>query len=200
MSELEFEKACRGPMKPVSNEFAWGTAEIATDRYEFVQGTAGTDKERLTPKTLSKTAGNAVYYRTRLDLGPLGEWTRADDQVGPLRAGIFETESGDRVASGASFWGIMELSGNLWERTVTVGNLYGRGIKGTTWGSFLGTHGNGSTGVPGDWPAAVGAGFRGGYWLHSAGALRVSDRVSAVAAGADRYAHYGFRCVRTAPK
>ena len=26
MTELEFEKACRGPLTPVAGEFAWGTA------------------------------------------------------------------------------------------------------------------------------------------------------------------------------
>jgi formylglycine-generating enzyme required for sulfatase activity len=29
MTELEYEKACRGPLEPVPNEFAWGTARIA---------------------------------------------------------------------------------------------------------------------------------------------------------------------------
>ena len=29
MTELEFEKACRGPLKPVPDEYAWGTAAVA---------------------------------------------------------------------------------------------------------------------------------------------------------------------------
>ena len=28
MTELEFEKACRGPEYPLNNEFAWGTTTI----------------------------------------------------------------------------------------------------------------------------------------------------------------------------
>ena len=28
MTELEFEKACRGPLKPVKDEYAWGTGEL----------------------------------------------------------------------------------------------------------------------------------------------------------------------------
>ncbi len=28
MTELEFEKACRGPLEPVANEYAWGTAAL----------------------------------------------------------------------------------------------------------------------------------------------------------------------------
>jgi hypothetical protein len=29
MTELEYEKACRGPLMPVANEYAWGTTTIS---------------------------------------------------------------------------------------------------------------------------------------------------------------------------
>ena len=66
------------------------------------------------------------------------------------RRGVFATPDSGRVAAGASYWGIMELSGNLWERVVAVGNPAGR--------RFAGTHG--------DWPevedgpGGIGLGFR----------------------------------------
>jgi formylglycine-generating enzyme required for sulfatase activity len=102
MSELEYEKACRGPLKPVPNEFAWGTAAIADARYELVPGSAGTAAERVTPNTLSQTAGNAVYGSTRPDFGPGAAYPWTDDQLGPLRVGIFETDAGLRKAAQAS--------------------------------------------------------------------------------------------------
>jgi len=33
MSELEYEKACRGPLKPVKDEYAWGSAELPDSRW-----------------------------------------------------------------------------------------------------------------------------------------------------------------------
>jgi hypothetical protein len=209
MTELEFEKACRGPLKPVPNEYAWGTAGIADTRYQLVPGSEGTAKERVTENASSKTAGNAVYDRTRPDFGTPRPWSRPDAKIGPLRAGIFTSKSPfDRVASGASFWGIMELSGNLWERPVSIVDR--RRTERPPYPGFMGMHGDGSIRIPrkdspdrtGDWGDG---GFRGGHWMHSVRMLRVSDRVSAnaggggVGGGANRYAHYGFRAVRTTP-
>ncbi|MDQ3101024.1 MAG: SUMF1/EgtB/PvdO family nonheme iron enzyme, partial [Bacteroidota bacterium] len=33
MTELEFEKACRGPVLPVANEYPWGTTDLAASPY-----------------------------------------------------------------------------------------------------------------------------------------------------------------------
>jgi formylglycine-generating enzyme required for sulfatase activity len=138
MTELEFEKACRGPLKPLPNEYAWGSDRIAD----------------------SETDGSAPRER-----------------------------------SGASYWGIMNLSGGLMDRAVTVSYAAGR--------AFTGTHGDG-----GDWPwKTVGLGFRGGSSADTQsiwgghGALRVSNRYAMAITGMHRdYRHpaMGFRCVRTA--
>ncbi|MDP7024919.1 MAG: SUMF1/EgtB/PvdO family nonheme iron enzyme [Kiritimatiellia bacterium] len=207
MSELEFEKACRGPLKPVPGEYAWGTAEIAGARYVLDPKAVGTAKERVRNDASGKSVGNAVYNKTVPQIGTPGPWQGFDDPTGPLRAGVFmEDNPLDRAGSGSSFWGIMELSGNLWERAVTIGHYRGRGLGGNS--GFVGQHGDGSLNVPGLMPRLDvvlrapgwnGGGFRGGYWLHSAPMLRVSDRVSAAALNpTGRYAHYGFRAVRTA--
>ena len=52
MTELEFEKACRGNQTPVANEFAWGTASITAatgisndGAADEVDGTAGANCE-----------------------------------------------------------------------------------------------------------------------------------------------------------
>ncbi len=45
MTELEFEKACRGTVTPVRNELAWGTAGTTTKTYTLAD--AGQADERI---------------------------------------------------------------------------------------------------------------------------------------------------------
>jgi hypothetical protein len=89
----------------------------------------------------------------------------------------------------------MELSGNVWERPVTIGNVTGR--------AFTGTHGDGvldSNGAANaaTWPGtdAVGAGWRGGSWLNFASYMQVSDRYRAGFSYSNRFNVLGFRAVR----
>jgi hypothetical protein len=98
----------------------------------------------------------------------------------------------------------MEMSGNLLERVVTIGNTVGRG--------FTGLHGNGSLSTAGHattiaWPGLIsgqltgasGSGFRGGAWNLVATYMRVSDRSSAAIASTVRVNSRGFRGIRLAP-
>jgi len=185
-TELEYEKACRGPLTPVANEYAWGTATMySVGAYTMVN--SGESNEGITTG-YSTTQGNALYTTTKFTPN------------GPCRVGIFAANGSNtgRVSAGASYWGIMELSGNLWERPVTAGNADGC--------NFTGLHGNGTlTGVGNasvtNWPDtdAIGAGFRGGTWSDSSGYLCVSDRASAASTYADRLNLSGFRAARSAP-
>jgi formylglycine-generating enzyme required for sulfatase activity len=211
MTELEYEKACRGPLKPVANEFAWGTARIANAEYTLASD--GKTDERIAAN-YSTTAGNANYDFTMPDFH--GGAARGGVSVvpgSPMRAGIFATPDSGRVAAGASYWGLMELSGNVREQVVTVGHLKGRG--------FAGTHGAGTLEVPSDWPEAkysagtgqtsgkddaIGSGFRGGFFGDMPFALRLSDRGHAAYKVRDatfsaraRQDQIGWRGVRTAP-
>ena len=119
---------------------------------------------KASPPITAAPQGNANYWYTR-------------GSIGPMRVGIFAANSSNsgRITAGASYYGIMELSGNLWERPVTIGNATGRG--------FTGLHGNGALDPSGaanvsNWPGtdAVGAGFRGGNWSIVAAYLCVSNR------------------------
>ncbi len=193
MTELEFEKACRGTIAPVANEYAWGMATVAGGAYTFSNN--GLVNESISGN-YSVTNGNASY-------GP----TISDPSGGPVRVGIFSANPGNsgRVSAGAGYWGIMELSGNVREQTVSLGHADGR--------SFTGGHGNGLLDGPGQadvtaWPGfssgavsgADGSGFRGGSFQDgTANRLRVSDRESASAFSTNRNATDGFRAVRTAP-
>lgn len=183
MTELEFEKACRGTgAQPTDYEYAWGNKTITAAA--TISGTEnGTE-------TITTSGANCCYNDQT--------FTGGDGGTGPLCCGIFATGSSTRQQSGASYYGIMEMSGNLWERPVTLGNATGR--------AFTGTNGNGVIDASGDadvsnWPntTAVGAGFRGGDWGNAESIVRVSDRYYAAHAYSGRDSAYGFRCVRSAP-
>lgn len=183
-TELEFEKAARGYASPVPGEYAWGTTSITgagTTAGNY--SNAGTESEGVTVAN-----ANAIYASNNLG--------------GPGRVGMFATGSSTRQQAGASYWGIMELSGNLHEQTVTIGNATG--------GGFTGLHGNGNLTTAGHanipaWPGltsgqitgATGSGIR-GYAFDSAIAnLRVSDRAGAASAQVSRTAALGFRAARS---
>ena len=194
MSELELEKACRGPLKPVPNEFAWGT-----DRIAGLGATNGAYRLRNIGKpdeTIAwegdggpdATHGNAALMLFRGESDPKLQY------CGPLRAGIFATPTSDRVSAGASYWGILELSGNVIERCMTVGTPAGR--------EFMGTHGDGNTIAWNDkgFCSRGGGCSRGGNAAMLVGPHRVSDRSLGIQLFHDsRKNAQGFRCVRTAP-
>ena len=116
----------------------------------------------------------------------------------PLRTGCLGQGLNTRVGVGASYYGIMELSGNVWERPVTVGNPTGRLFNGVNGDGVLDATGNANTA---NWPntTATGAGFRGGYWINVAVFLRLSDRNNTANTNSNRNNNYGGRGVRVAP-
>lgn len=189
MTELEFEKAARGPLTPVPNEYAWGTTSI-------IQAN-GVSNAGLANEVPTPANSNAVYTVTGGGLNPLG---------GPVRVGSFAQGTTTREQSGAGYWGIMELSGNLWERPVTVGNNEGR--------IFTGLHGNGQLtpeghGAVENWPGggasgitnAHGGGLRGCNWVCIPHELSISNR-GVAAFGAQKTVKTnarGFRGVRSLP-
>jgi len=185
MSELEFEKACRGTNTPVANQYAWGTTNIADSAYTL--SNAGANNEGIATN-YSTTAGNASYNTTDGSIN------------GPLRCGIFAANGSNtgRETAGATYYGIMEMSGNLWERPVTVGNATGRAFTGINGDGVLDATGNANSS---NWPntTATGAGFRGGGWSYVAADLRLSDRDLAALTGSNRYTACGGRGVRLAP-
>ncbi len=172
ITELEFEKSSRGSdISPIADEFVWGKAtyndvqsnEIFPNTDEGGTETISNGSANLNRNNLAWTSGD----------GRVGGI--AESQKGPLRSGILAGTNTSRVTSGAGYYGAMELSGNLNEMVVTLGNSKGR--------QFLGTHGDGtlssSSGYEGnatntDWPGinttdtvygvtgSLGSGFRGG--------------------------------------
>jgi len=188
MTEMEFEKACRGPLEPVPAEYAWGTSRIAS--IEKIAGEDGSGSETAMPAD-----ANTLYLKTIM---------------GPVRVGIFEGRE-TRERSGAGYYGALDLSGNVIEMAVTVGNRAGR--------MFTGQHGDGQLSEDGranalNWPHvgqagifqvaetpdAGGFGYRGGDFFNPEADLRVSDRHVAVFHSGRRLFGLGFRAVRTMPR
>ncbi len=182
LTELEFEKAARGPIIPVPNAYAWQTTTITAANNISAGGEAG--------ENTNTSAANAVYGNS-------------GSVPGPMRVGVFAKDSSTRTEAGAAFWAGLELSGNVAERVVSTGRPEGR--------AFSGHHGNGflvrdSTSLTalGEadvdfWPPATGTGhgLRGGSWADAASLLRIADRYQAVNSVAGRDAHAGGRGART---
>lgn len=192
MTELEFEKACRGPELPVAGEFAWGTNTL--QNYDPVTKAVTTGNFYTLSNANTATEGIATGYSVSAG-NAIWKWTYT---TRPTRPGIFAANGNNtgRVSSGGSYYGIMELSGNAWEQAVSVGVAAGR--------TYTGTHGDGIIDAGGisdaGWPTVFtgGVGVRGGFYLSLPGDLMVSDRSSASAASFP-FNGAGGRGVRTAP-
>lgn len=114
MTELEYEKACRGNRPAVANEYAWGTANVRSSQYTV-----------SAPGATNETV-NAVGTEGNANFPPLVLPSR------PLRSGVFAGSlvAPDRQAAGAGYYGAMELSGNMDELTISVGSAVARAFTG----------------------------------------------------------------------
>ncbi len=204
MTELEYEKACRGGSatnNTAIDEAAWGQS-ITNGTSNITAATTISGTEDGT-ETITNSGANCNYNNQTFTGGEAGQ--------GPLRAGIFAKSATTRAQAGSSYYGVMELSGNLLKRCVTVGNATGR--------NFTGSHGNGiltlnttsntydGNATNTDWPGidattaygvtgATGSGYRGGNWYYNWSYARVSDRYWAAIVNTGRSIYNGGRCVR----
>ncbi|MFN5063084.1 MAG: LamG-like jellyroll fold domain-containing protein, partial [Pseudomonadota bacterium] len=176
MSELEYEKAVRGPLAPVALEYAWGDTTT-------VAATSITDSGLNTERAQS---GSNVACGTILD--------------GPVRVGSFAKGVATRQESGAGYYGAMDLSGNVYERAINISRNVSLAFKGYAHGDGLIS----SAGVTDEsgWPATRDSvGYRGGSWTDSCsttlGALRASNRVHSGNRTTTRDRSYGGRGVRS---
>jgi len=208
MSELEYEKACRGNQVAVANEYAWGNTTIHPTSYATLSNSGAANELPFNPST---AVGNIAYNVTCNVIGIQG----------PLRSGIFATSSSTRVSAGAGYYGVMEMSGNVWEVAVSVGSVAGRSFTGLHGDGILtpsgtanvdywpGMNGNNTLTVANGTATAVGCngyaamGFHGGAWNSGAGAgtwHNISCRQYSFWNGiTNRDTRTGCRGVRTTP-
>ncbi len=179
MTEMEFEKASKGPSTPSPGWFAWGNTSIKQGaRYQLAN--TGTDNETVTSGTLSNSAGNAVYGGETDNANVIGSNTASQAAVhpsgvpGPFRTGAFAGSSSPstRVRSGASYYGVMELSGNVAEGVITVANSAAV--------NYTGNHGDGTLDSAGNqnegWPTGIAIGHRGGWFSGDVTYMMTADR------------------------
>jgi uncharacterized protein (TIGR02145 family) len=152
MTELEYEKACRGNLPPVVNEYAWGTASATS--LSALLNTSQTNEA-------SNTAGANLVSNNAFS--------------GPVKVGIFATASSTRISAGSGYYGIMELSGNVWEQTVPISNANARSFSNVMGDGTLATDGNA---VVTTWPVSSDVGIRGGSFTSVGAPNYVSDRIS----------------------
>ncbi len=180
MTELEYEKVCRGPAPPYPNEYAWGDTYIRhIDSYEGIDGSGS--------ETAFPTNANCHYFYERFGNGAL---------FGPTRVGIFARTGTTRREAGAGYYGVMELTGNVEEQVVGIGNSAGRGFQAVHGDGFVQT-------APPTWPTTTGTGQRGGtycdhYYTIIDYRLRTSDRAVANSPSPSRSFQVGGRGVRSA--
>ena len=176
ITELEYEKACRGDQAVVIDEFPWGTTNITAAT------TISGDEDGT--ETITTTGANACYdYQT---------FTGGDGGIGPLRCGIFAKSGTTREQAGAGYYGIIELAGNLSEKCVTVAKQAHDFGPLTNAGLFDGSNGDGALTTDGfatgnsNWPGyveadgkvsgALGSGKRGQSYSCPGYRLRTSSR------------------------
>lgn len=223
MTELEFEKAARGNSASVYGEFAWG--DTTKNQVQRLSGSVGSEDGTTTysyPSPSNVNMNSASFAQSCVDDGCGGQTCSGggDQGAGPIRVGIFAASATTRATAGQGLYGAQELTGNVAEFVVTVGNSYGR--------AFHGTNGDGVLTVPGysgisaletttgfegnatndDWPGinantdygvtgGEGCGLRGGSWY--AESITVSDRTYCpYNLGTQRSPRNGGRLARTA--
>jgi len=120
---------------------------------------------------------------------------------GPLRCGIFANSAVNKtmMETGATYYGVMEMLGNLNETCITLGTPQGRAFTGLNGDGYLGKHGEANTE---GWPLWIysemdGFGYRGGSFFSWGEAMAISYRVLAAYADFNPKELQGFRCVRS---
>lgn len=166
-TEFEFEKAARGTdmnapnlvahsaTTPVDREFVWGSKRVINPK--AIVNSALADE---TADVVNAKEAGVANYKSLIN--------------GPLRSGFAATSNASRLESGASYYGVMDLSGNLYEHIVSAGRNLGANFHGNVTGNGeLDSFGYADIA---NWPgyqtvsgnsyinSGDGSGYRGGSW------------------------------------
>ncbi|OFX68969.1 MAG: hypothetical protein A2X12_05550 [Bacteroidetes bacterium GWE2_29_8] len=185
MTEMEFEKACRGDQIPIPYERAWGTS---LNVYASTLVNASLFNEYVSDVI---AAGQGIINSSEAA------------QAGPLRVGFAATNATNRQQAGATYYGVMEMSGNISELCInacTADGLLYTGIPGD--GTLSETPNPGFADVT-NWPnvtinagTADGVRIRGGSTGHFAAHGSISMRIYVATYNIQREWWNGGRGVR----
>lgn len=221
MSEMEYEKVCRGTNASIAHEYPWSTAMTSgggcctTPCIPLNAGAASVPG--LTPANSTTLSNSGLISELSTTNGTSTyQGLCAVGGTGPLRVGFAAKGTTNRISAGAGYYGVLDLGGNVWERIISTD------ANGVTFaGDSIGNGEIDASGNPdvGTWPtaaAATGTGMRGGSWSATAtdlgnyvainscmwtrryryNSIRISDRSSATTVITTRASDYGGRGVR----
>jgi formylglycine-generating enzyme required for sulfatase activity len=186
MTELEFEKAARGPLAPSYNDRAngkipqgnmtpMGNNNLLVNSLKLSGAENGTE----TSTTSDSTKFLALYD---------GTIEGGDGGSGAYRVGIFATNSSNRNSSGASYYGIMGLTDNASEFVISLNTEASRSFKDAN-----GIGENSSNGFPN-----INHWFNVGYF-DSWSSIMYKNNWTGVSGRSMGSQNGGFRLVRSAP-
>ncbi|SDL84912.1 Sulfatase-modifying factor enzyme 1 [Daejeonella rubra] len=186
MTELEFEKAARGPLAPTYNDRANGQSPQGNmppmgnnDLLINVLKLNGAENGTEAPTTSDSTKFLA-YNGSTIEGG--------DGGSGSYRVGVFATSSSSRRSSGASYYGIMGLSDNVSELVITLNTENSRSFK-----DVNGIGENSLTGYP------ILSHWFSSNFFDSWSSANNKNSWSGISGRANGSQNGGFRLVRSAP-
>ncbi len=181
ITEFEFEKASRGSGSALLTEYPWGSTTINSAVSSSLTNAA------LPTEVSTSTAD-----------GLCAENGGASTTLGPLRTGFAATAITTRTGAGASFYGILDLGGNVWEQVFQTG--FYNGAARTAVPTFTGVLGDGALDLSGNanatnWGSVTLSTVRGGNWEYAASKAQTSDRsyINSTAENATRVRRTGGR-------
>ena len=175
MTEFEYEKATKGAGILTPNGYAWGSG-VFVEAFNLSGAENGTE-------TCTDVNANLHAFSTDDDiLGGDNPTVNTNLTKGPVGCGIFARDATQtRETTGATYYGVMEMSGNVWEIVITRYLTSCANFNAYTgiWGDGLISAG-GAWNNP-DWPTGVNSaprpnGARGGSWDYNPNSARVADR------------------------
>jgi formylglycine-generating enzyme required for sulfatase activity len=162
LTEFEYEKSCRGSIYPQLNEYAWGSVGI-TEIQGIVNSGMSNERAIASGVGLCNHGGGGA------------------GASGPMRVGFAATSTTNRAEAGCSYYGVLDLTGNVMEPYISIYNDV------TITNTFNGSPGDGELSSDGyhnvaTWPVHTGdadfgtALVKGGSWAQAAGYNHVSRR------------------------
>jgi formylglycine-generating enzyme required for sulfatase activity len=183
MTELEYEKAARGTGTSTLNEYPWGATTL----------------NQAISSSLTNSGQSSEVSSSSAD-GLCSSNGGSSTTLGPLRCGYAATASTSRTGAAASYWGILDLGGNVFEQTFQCG--FYNGTR-TAIPTFTGVLGDGDLDASGNanatnWGAVSLTVVRGGSWETTNQRVQISDRsyVNSTAQNSTRVRRTGGRGVR----
>ncbi len=148
ISELEYEKAARGPLPPMykayrnNNNFNNSDTTSNWSGFDWAWGNdssfARTQNFNNTKLKFSGIENGTEFYSdysifkryvdpSRNGTGPGSTIIEGGDGgSGPYRVGIFATDTSSRISSGSTYYGIMDFSKNVSQMTIGISSATGR--------------------------------------------------------------------------